>query len=247
MKNLSTRSKLIFLVVASALPALALTLYSTFEERDAAKANARADLVRLTRLATREQEQIIEGVRQTMVASSQVLKALQSDRAGCNRYFASLLAQNRGRYHSMGLFDAEGYLFCNAVPFKERVYSGDREYFQLAKTTGEFAIGNYQIGRVTGLQAVNFGYPVKNAEGRVTGVAFIGFDLDSFNKVAAGTPLPREGIITMVDRNGTVIARHPDSGTARIGQKLQNPNVLKPLFSRKSGVFEATRLIDGID
>src|SRR3989442_7786939 len=33
MKNLSTRSKLILLVVVSALPALAFTLYSAFEER----------------------------------------------------------------------------------------------------------------------------------------------------------------------------------------------------------------------
>src|SRR5438445_5782274 len=33
MKNLSTRSKLILLVVVSALPALALTLYSAVEER----------------------------------------------------------------------------------------------------------------------------------------------------------------------------------------------------------------------
>jgi diguanylate cyclase (GGDEF)-like protein len=33
MKNLSTRSKLILVVVVSALPALALTLYSAFEER----------------------------------------------------------------------------------------------------------------------------------------------------------------------------------------------------------------------
>ena len=33
MKNLSTRNKLILLVVVPALPALALTLYSAFEER----------------------------------------------------------------------------------------------------------------------------------------------------------------------------------------------------------------------
>ena len=33
MKNLSTRSKLILLVVVPALPVLALTLYSAFEER----------------------------------------------------------------------------------------------------------------------------------------------------------------------------------------------------------------------
>jgi len=247
MRNFSTRSKLILLVVASALPALALTLYSTLEERDAAKANARADLVRLTRLATREQEQIIESVRQTMVASSQVLTALQGDRGTCNRYFARLLAQNRGRYHSMGLFDLDGYLFCNAVPWKPGTYSGDRDYFQLAKSTGEFTIGTYQVGRVTGLQGVNFGYPVKDAEGKVTGIAFIGFDLESFNRVATSTPLPPEGIITVVDRNATVIARHPVTDRVRVGRKLENPRVLKHLFATKSGVFETTRLLDGIE
>jgi diguanylate cyclase (GGDEF)-like protein len=247
MRNLSTRSKLILLVVASALPALALTLYSTLEERAAAKANARADLVRLTRLATREQEQIIEGVRQTMVASSQVLTALQADRAACNRYFARLLAQNRGRYHSMGLFNLDGYLFCNAVPWKPGTYSGDRDYFQLAKSTGQFSIGGYQLGRVTGLQGVNFGYPVKDAEDKITGIAFIGFDLASFNRVATSTPLPPEGIITLVDRNATVIARHPVSGRIQVGRKLENPRVLKPLFSAKNGVFETTRLDEGVD
>jgi diguanylate cyclase (GGDEF)-like protein len=247
MRNLSTRNKLILLVVASALPALALTLYSTLEERDAAKANARADLVRLTRLATREQEQIIEGVRQTMVASSQVLTALQADAAACNRYFARLLAQNRGRYHSMGLFNLDGYLFCNAVPWTPGTYSGDRDYFQLAKSSGQFSIGSYQMGRVTGLQGVNFGYPIRNAEDKVTGIAFIGFDLASFNRVATSTPLPPEGILTVVDRNATVIARHPAEDRVQVGRKLENPRVLKPLFSTKSGVFETTRLADGVD
>ncbi|HVQ61680.1 MAG TPA: diguanylate cyclase [Burkholderiales bacterium] len=247
MRNLSTRNKLILLVVASALPALALTLYSTLEERDAAKANARADLVRLTRLATREQEQIIEGVRQTMVASSQVLTALQADAAACNRYFARLLAQNRGRYHSMGLFNLDGYLFCNAVPWTPGTYSGDRDYFQLAKSSGQFSVGSYQMGRVTGLQGVNFGYPVRNAEDKVTGIAFIGFDLASFNRVATSTPLPPEGILTVVDRNATVIARHPAEDRVQAGRKLENPRVLKPLFSTKSGVFETTRLADGVD
>jgi diguanylate cyclase (GGDEF)-like protein len=247
MRSLSTRSKLILLVVASALPALALTLYSTLEEREAAKANARADLVRLTRLATREQEQIIEGVRQTMVASSQVLTALQADGAACNRYFARLLAQNRGRYHSMGLFNLDGYLFCNAVPWKPGVYSGDRDYFQLAKSSGQFSIGSYQMGRVTGLQGVNFGYPVRDAQDKVTGIAFIGFDLASFNRVATSTPLPPEGIITVVDRNATVIARHPVIDRVRVGLKLENPRVLKALFGTKSGVFETTRLADGVD
>ena len=246
MRNLSTRSRLILLVIASALPALGLTVYSAFEEREAAKAGARADLIRLTRLAAREQEQIIEGVRQTMVASAQVLTALQSDQAGCQRYLARLLAQNRGRYHSMGIFALDGELICNAIPWKGRIYSGDREYFRLAAATGEFSIGEYQIGRVTGLQAVNFGYPVKNTDGKLTGIAFVGFDLDSFNQVAATTPLPQDGNITVLDHKGVVLARHPVSEAVPVGQQLGNARVLDATFSGESGVFEAARL-DGAE
>jgi len=245
MKNSSTRSKLVLLVVVSALPALALTLYSAFEQRAVAKENAQEDLIRLTRLAAREQEQIVEGVRQTMVASSQVLAALRSNRAGCNRYFASLLAQNRGRYHSMGLYDAEGELICSAAPWKGKISAADRGYFQLARATGSFSIGEYQVGRVTGLDAVNFGYPLKDPGGKVTAVAFVGFDLESFNRVAASTPLPEDGNITVLDRNGVVIGRHPITEVVQTGQKLQNKRVLEATFSRPSGVFEAARL-DGM-
>ncbi|HZT63952.1 MAG TPA: diguanylate cyclase, partial [Burkholderiales bacterium] len=82
---------------------------------------------------------------------------------------------------------------------------------------------------------------------KVTGIAFIGFDLASFNRVATSTPLPPEGIITVVDRNATVIARHPVTDRVRVGRKLENPSVLKALFGTKSGVFETTRLADGVD
>jgi len=245
MKNLSTRSKLILLVVVSAFPALVLTLYGAFEQRTLAKENAQADLIRLTRLAAREQEQIIEGVRQTMLASSQVLVALQSNRDSCNRYFAGLLAQNRGRYHSMGLYNAEGDVVCRGIPWRGTISAADRGYFRRARESGEFSIGEYQTGRVTGLEAVNFGYPLKDADGKVTGVIFIGFDLDSFNRVAATTPLPEDGTITVLDRNGVVIGRHPIIKAVQAGQKLPNRRVLEAVFSRPSGVFEAARA-DGL-
>ncbi|HMH19367.1 MAG TPA: diguanylate cyclase [Burkholderiales bacterium] len=246
MKNLSTRSKLILLVVVSALPALALTFYSAFEQRAEAKAGARADLIRLTKLAAREQGQIIEGVRQAMLASSQVLNALQSNQAGCNRYFASLLLQNHGKYHSMGLFNAEGELICNAIPWTGKLSAARRGYFQLAKASGEFSIGDFQTGRVTGREAVNFGYPVKDAGGKVTAVAFVGFDLDSFNRGAATTPLPQDGNITILDRSGVVIGRYPVTPAVQTGQKLQNARVLEAILAKPSGVFEGARL-DGVE
>jgi len=57
--------------------------------------------------------------------------------------------------------------------------------------------------------------------------------------------LPPLGILTVVDRDGLVLARHPGTA-ARIGQKLRNPRVLENLRSGRAGVFRASGT-DGAD
>ena len=150
MTTLKTRARIFVLVILAALPALLLTVYSAVERRASTENQARAELRRLVKLAAMQQWQVVEGARQMMVASSQILFTLLSDRKRCTEYFASLLAQNREAYHSMGLFTPDGHLFCNAASWRDKVYSGDRLYFRLARETGRFAVGEYQVGRITG-------------------------------------------------------------------------------------------------
>ena len=145
-------------MILAAFPALLFTVYSAAERRASTENQARAELMRLVKLAAMQQWQVVEGARQMMAASSQILFTLLSDRRRCTEYFASLLAQNRGAYHSMGLFASDGQLFCNAASWRDKVYSGDRLYFRLAKETGRFAVGEYQACRVTGKAGINFGF-----------------------------------------------------------------------------------------
>jgi diguanylate cyclase (GGDEF)-like protein len=245
MTNLRTRTRILVLVILAALPALILTVYSAVERRGSEERQARAELTRLVKLAAMQQWQVIESARQMMVASSQILLTLLEDRQRCTRYFANLLAQNRNSYHAMGLFDENGELFCNAVTWRDRVYSGDRLYFRLARETGRFAVGEYQIGRVTGKAGINFGFPVKDAENRVRGVAFAGLDLDNLARMAEATPLPPEGILSVIDVKGTVLARKP-ALKERVGQKLWNPQVIDSILAGSEGILEA-KGEDGVD
>jgi diguanylate cyclase (GGDEF)-like protein len=233
------------LVIVTALPALALTAYSTLEQRARAESHARDDLLRLTRLAARQQEQIVEGAKLLLTGSSRLLAILQHDRKRCDEYFKSLLEASPGLYHSMGLFDTNGYLRCNAKPWKDNINSRDRRYVRLALDSGKFSIGEYQIGRVTRQQAVNFGYPIVDAQNKISGVAFIGLDLDVFNRMAAATSLPDQTILTVTDLNGIILARQPFVAD-RIGEKLRVPAVLKELTTGKGGLFEA-RNQDGVE
>jgi diguanylate cyclase (GGDEF)-like protein len=245
MKNLRTRGRILILVVLAALPALLLTVYSAVERRESEERQARGELRRLVKLAAMQQLQVIEGTRQMMGASSPILLTLLADRQRCTQYFASLLAQNRATYHSMGLFAENGQLFCNAATWRDRVYGGDRLYFRLAKETGRFAVGEYQIGRVTGQAGINFGFPVRDPDGRVRGVAFAGLDLEDLGRMAEATPLPPEGILSVIDVKGTILARKP-ALKEQVGQKLWNPRVIESVLAGREGVLEA-KGEDGVD
>ena len=245
MRQLKTRGRIFLLVILAALPALLLTAYSALERRATVKSQALAELRRLVRLAAMQQLQVVEGARQMMVASSPILLTLLEDRRRCTEYFASLLAQNREAYHSMGLFGADGVLLCNAATWRDKVYGGDRLYFRLAKETGRFSVGEYQVGRVTGQAGVNFGFPVRDAKGEVRAVAFTGLDLENLRRMAEATPLPPEGILSVVDVKGTILARKPPL-KERIGEKLWNPQVIEAVLADSEGVLEA-KGEDGVD
>ena len=245
MKTLNIRSRIILLVVLAALPALVFTAYDSWGDRARAEVHARQELSRLARQAALEQAQIIEGARQTLVAISLVPTFVLNDAARCNEYLAKLLEQSSGLYHSMGIYGPDNVLFCNALPWEGKVFSPDRLYVNLARSSGKFSIGEYQIGRVTKQQGINIGYPLKDAAGNITGVAFVAVNLDRLNRLAAATPLPPRGILRVLDRDGVILARHPGAA-ADIGKKLQILSVLEALRSRKAGIFRATGT-DGAD
>jgi len=243
MTDLKARTRIFILVILAALPALLLTVYSAIERRASAETQAREELRRLVKLAAMQQGQVVEGARQMMVASSQILVTLLEDRKRCGQYFASLLAQNQEIYNSIGVFNLNGDLFCNAHTWR-RLNSGDRLYFRLAKETGKFAVGEYQIGRVTGKPGINFGFPVRN-EHKVLAIAFAGLGLESLGRMAQATPLPPGGILSVVDVKGTILARKP-AMNERIGEKLWNAQVIEAVLTSMEGELEA-KGTEGVD
>lgn len=237
MNDLSTRARITLLVVIAALPAFALIFYGAFLQRETAEADAREALARTASLAARQQGQVIEGVRLLLVASAHAVEELRANQKSCDRYLAGVLGHSTGLYHAMGFYDARGRLTCNAIPWKGTVFGGDRKYFREAMNSGEFSIGEFQVGRVTKRTGINFGHPLRDAQGELLGVVFVALDLAEFNRMAAGIRLPESSVLTVLDHQGTVLARQPEDA-ARVGEKLRNQPVLDRVLSGASGVFE---------
>ena len=93
----------------------------------------------------------------------------------------------------------------------EPVNVADRAYFLSAMETRGFAIGEFQIGRITEKATISFGYPILDADGRVQAVVAAAMDLAWLNQLMADAELPEGALLLVIDRNGTILVRLSDS------------------------------------
>src|SRR5215475_538858 len=177
----SLRTRLLLLVLLAVIPALGLTLYTNLEERQLRKAQVQEQAMRLSRLVSADHERLIGDARRLLVNLARLPAVRDRNPAACNALFADLLTRHSS-YVNLGVVDADGNVFCSALPMTGPVYVGDRIYFRRALETRDFAIGEYQVGRISGKASVNFGYPVLDDAGHVRAVVGAPLDLAWLNE-----------------------------------------------------------------
>src|SRR5512145_1525130 len=240
----SLRARLLLLVLLAVIPALGLTFYTNLEERQLRKALVQEHAMRMSRLVSADYERLIEDARQLLLTLARLPAVRDRNRAACNALFADLLAQ-RSLYANLGVIDADGNISCSALPITDQVYLGDRVYFRRAFEARDFAIGEYQVGRITGKASVNFGYPVLDDSGSVHAVVFAALDLAWLNELARQAELPPGTMLTVIDRNGTILSRYPDD-EKWIGKLMPEPLVLNAIQTQKSNGTSDAPGADGI-
>src|SRR5499427_3554094 len=234
----SLRARLLLLVLLAVIPALVLALYTNLEERQLRKALVQEDAMRLSRLVSAGYERLIEDARQLVVSLARLPAVRDRNRAACNAVFTDLLTQHSS-YVNLGVVDADGSVLCSALPIADPVYLGDRVYFRRALETRDFAVGEYQVGRITRQATVNFGYPVLDDAGDVRAVVFAALDLAWLSALARQAGLPARSILTVIDRHGTILSRYPDEGKW-VGQLMPEPLVLNTILSQQgNGTIDA--------
>jgi HD-GYP domain-containing protein (c-di-GMP phosphodiesterase class II)/HAMP domain-containing protein len=186
-----------------------------------------------------------DGVNDTrrLLANLARLPEIQTAGPGCR----SALAWYRDTYPTylnLGVIDRQGFVVCSALPTVGRVNLGDRLYFRQVIATRQFAVGEYQIGRITQKATVNFGYPLLDSAGDVRAVLFAAFDLAALSRGTSTSILPRGAVTTLVDREGVVLTRYPDP-EHWTGRRLPEAAVLRAIQSHGQGIIE-TQGPDGI-
>lgn len=239
----SLRVRLMSLVVISVLPAFGLAFYADMQERRAEVAQVREHALRITEIAASHEDQLIEGARHLLVA----LAHLPEDNIGkplaCRKLFGSLV-KYYPLYVNLGIVEPDGDLVCSATAFLQPVAAEKQLWFQRAVKTRNFAIGDYHVGKLSSKAVITFSYPILNAQEQVESVVFAALDLSWLNRLAPTLKLPKQATITIIDRNGTILARYPNP-ERWVGQRLPDAPLVKAMLAQREDVVEVTGL-DGV-
>ncbi|MBR0696902.1 ATP-binding protein [Bradyrhizobium lablabi] len=210
LKNSSLLSRLFVLVAAAMLPAIAIQAYNEVDLRRMRQIEVQDEVLGLARLAAAEQQQIVQGVRQALIALSELPAIKAKDVAGCDAYLSRI---NR-RYPEFIVFivvDMNGNSFCDSAREHKPSTAAGRGYFARAVETGKFTVGEFAIGRTTGRNVLQFAVPFYDDEDRMGGVVVAALSLDWLADYIANKGVPAGAALAITDRNGVILARYPDN------------------------------------
>ncbi|MGH7873388.1 MAG: PAS domain S-box protein, partial [Candidatus Binatia bacterium] len=203
----SLRNQLVALVLVAVLPAFGLIIYSAINDHRKAVAEVKDSASRIVRLAARSHEQLIDEAYNLLSLLTR-LPWLLLDAPGCETLLKDLLTRHPS-FANMVVVSPAGVVTCSARPQYIRINYSDRPWFKDATSQQKFVTSEYLLGRVTTDPIVVFAAPVLDAKGTVQAVLGVSLRLEWIDRLTEQARLPAGSTFTLVDWQGTVLARHP--------------------------------------
>ncbi|RDI58915.1 sensor histidine kinase [Microvirga subterranea] len=233
--------RLLLLALISVLPTIVMWTYTEVSLRRAREAEVNDLVIRQARVAASELERIFDGIHSLLIAVDEAPSIRSFIAPACNSYLASL--QQKVPYLlAFVALDLEGRVRCVQGPMPGGDYRfNNRPYFRDVLRTEGFVVGTYTPefleGGVGAHPVLPLGLPIRDDEGRITGVIAAALDLRWLNQKLKERVIPAGGSVTIADRNGIIIAREPLSERF-LGTKIPEP-FMKYVNDNKVGSFEA--------
>src|SRR4051812_49198225 len=238
--NLSTR--LFALVILTLLPIIGIQVYDELDLRSRRVEEGKDQALRLVRLVAQEQSKVIEGAHQLLTALGQLPAVHGDDVAACNTLLEGL-AHSYPQYVGFISINRIGQPVCASQPTDPARFLGKQSYFIEATATHAFAMGDYEPDPTTGRGVIHLAQPYYDTAGMVSGVVAASLSIDWLNSEIARNVLPPKATISVVDRQGTILARWPNHEKF-VGTRI-TPSSHTTLLTGGEGFNEATGF-DGI-
>jgi len=218
----SLRNSLITLVLLAVLPALGVILHASLENRTQAIRAAEAEALRVAQFLAREQQLITMRAEQLLTLLAQMPQVQAQDGPGTRAILRRLKKRN-SVFSNIVALDSQGRVFASATAHGRPFESNGGRSFTAALTSGEFTVGEYDLGLRGGAQEqqIEYAYPITGADGQITGGLVTALSPDRYEQVFNVASLPRGSVLSIADLTGTRIYRYPMADdTSPAGRKL---------------------------
>jgi PAS domain S-box-containing protein len=237
---LPIRTRLALLVLATALPLIALIAYNGYTQAEQDADRAADEALRAAQAAATETENMLQSARQLLSHLAQRPGVRTLDTRSCDPIFASF----RGLfpiYTNLVTVSRDGVPVCSAIPPPRGTPDRLNPSLPLleAMRTGNFAVGQVSAGVFTGRWVLLVAHPLPAAEGGESpGVVALAIDLASLRLARGAGELPPKAVARVVDAHGVVIASsvEPESW---IGQSLAHIPWFKQLVPGKASTGQS--------
>ena len=198
---------ILFLIVGIiALPAICIIVNSGIEQRKNAVHNAKSETRKLAETIVNEQKNLIASTHQLFIALSQLPEVKNHKRSELQAILIDILSLSP-QFSNLFIAEPSGEVWASAVPENENLSVADRRYFKNALASGKLSSGEYNVESNSNTPSLNFGYPLKDEEGRVTAVLCADLSLGYYRQMFDRYNLPKGASVALLDHNGIILGR----------------------------------------
>ncbi|WP_051340271.1 sensor histidine kinase [Azospirillum halopraeferens] len=203
--------RLLLVILLTLLPAVAVVTYMQWDLRGRMLAAVHEDALTLASLAVSEQDEVLEGARNLMMALDAMLRPDVAATV-CDR-LPPPVEPEYARYAAIAIMAADGGILCATGG----THADDLAAIVAGRHRPETAPVGFTVDerrRWRDGYVLPLLYPLHGAAGETDGVMVLLLDLDWLDTALRDRPLPADATLIAVDRSGNVLARVPGPATA---------------------------------
>lgn len=205
------RTRLVAVIFLALLPAFVLLITIAALERTRAEESAHLESMALAQLLRSQYEEVITGSRVSLQWLARSPDLVGGDAAACAARLREFYEVS-GDYLGLSVARPDGTVWCIASqqPITRPLTSAGQLFFRRALETRSFSVGDVQIGQASAKPNLTLGYPILDANGQTQAVIGAGLNIEALGRRLSNNQFYQYASLILVDRNGTVVLRHPD-------------------------------------
>ncbi|HYQ61546.1 MAG TPA: sensor histidine kinase, partial [Desulfatiglandales bacterium] len=201
--SLPINVQLAMLLLLLTLPAVGIIIHSGLKQRQDALTAAKNNIQELANNIGLDQDKFLSSTQQLLETVARLDQVQERDQAKVNQLFSEI-SQRIPQIKHLALSDTDGKIWATATPLKGNDSIAGQRQFVNAMATGQLSSGEYQPSE-SGDFTLDFGLPLKDKKGTITGVFNFGVDLASFKKILQFSGLPSATSYIILDHRGTIV------------------------------------------